>query len=220
VFSVDWRVLIPRPETELLTEIASGFLKDISRKTAKKDKIFADWCTGSGCIGITLLLENPGWRCVAVDSNVEALQMARENAVSHGVLRRMKFIRCSNPSEAPYIALEPIDLIVANPPYIKTEDIALLEEQVRCYEPVTALDGGADGLDIFRVLLSGLPALMNPGALLLFETGGGEQINDILAIHSSSPHDIEFIKDFPDHREIRRFMLWRKLRHDNKIKLL
>jgi release factor glutamine methyltransferase len=220
VFAVDGRVLIPRPETELLTEIASGFLGDISQKTAKKDKIFADWCTGSGCIGITLLLENPGWRCFAVDASVEALQTARENAASHGVLGRMTFIHCSNPSEAIDTALEPFDLVVANPPYIKTEDIASLERQVRCYEPMTALDGGADGLNVFRILLSGLPRLMNPGGLLLLETGGEEQINDILAIDLSPIHDVEFIKDFPDHREIRRFMLWRKLKYDNKIKLL
>jgi release factor glutamine methyltransferase len=219
-FAVDGRVLIPRPETEILTEIADGFLKDISLKIPENDKFFADWCAGSGCIGITLLLENPGWRCFAVDSSAEALQAARENAASHGVLGRMTFIHRADPADAADIALGSLYLAAANPPYIKTGDISSLERQVRCYEPLAALDGGADGLDIYRILLGGLPRLMKPGGLILLETAGGEQADDILAIGSDLSGDIKLIKNFHDHMGIRRFMLWQKADDENKMKPL
>jgi len=211
-FTAGRGALIPRPETEILTWAAD----EIMKKTQDGGReSFADWCTGSGCIAITLLLENPCWTCFAVDSSADALLVARENAAAHGVDDRINFILCETPRGSG-ITPESLGFVTTNPPYIPTNDIASLETQVRDYEPQEALDGGPDGLRAYRMLLSGLPRLMKPGASLLLETGGDEQSREVrLLAHDMTEQPasggmIEFIKIFPDHRGIGRFMLWKK----------
>jgi release factor glutamine methyltransferase len=203
-FFVDRSTLIPRPETEILTKLADGFLKKTGRGT------FADWCTGSGCVAITLCADNPGFAAFAVDSLPAALASARHNAELHGVEDRITFIECANPSAA-LIKSESLDMVIANPPYIPSGTIETLEPQVRDYEPRDALDGGIDGLYVYRLLLRGLPHFLKPGAALFFETGGGEQPSEIAEIAAHEAPSLSLEKISRDQREIARFMLWRKL---------
>jgi release factor glutamine methyltransferase len=199
-------VLIPRPETEILTKIAGDILKRLPKLDTNGK--FADWCTGSGCIAITLLLENPGWSCWAVDSSAEAIAIARENAVFHGVDDRVKFILRKSPSAAASeIPRESLAFVVSNPPYIPTREIPSLEIQVRDHEPVEALDGGIDGLDVYRTLIAELPYFMRPGAELLLETGGADQVKEIIHMSRGARQKFNFVKKFEDQREISRFVL-------------
>lgn len=201
-FLVDHRTLIPRPETEALTQWADRLSKKIPTPG-----VFADWCTGSGCIAITLLLDNPGWRAWAVDSSSGALEVAHNNAVLAGVEDRVEFVCCARPREAAEkIPAASLDFIVSNPPYIPTNTIFSLEPQVRDHEPREALDGGPEGLDVCRLLLEELPYFMKKDAPLAFETGGADQV-DILAggAHGALRYD----ESFSDGLGIRRFVVWR-----------
>lgn len=204
-FFVDGRVLIPRPETEVLTEWADSRIKALPG-----GGVFADWCTGSGCVAVTLLLENPGWRACAVDSSPGALGVARENARAAGVSERVEFLLCARPREAAdAISPRSLDLIVANPPYIPTDTIPALEPQVRGYEPREALDGGPDGLDVCRLLLAELPRYMKPGAPLVLETGGEEQADRLAAAAAAADGCVRG-ESFADGFGIRRFVVWRR----------
>jgi release factor glutamine methyltransferase len=203
-FYADRRALIPRPETEILAELADGFLKQTGRG------LFADWCTGSGCIAVAMCADNPGFAAFAVDSSPAALTIARRNAELYGVGDRITFVECDDPSAA-VIEPESLDMAIANPPYIPSGEIEMLEHQVRDYEPKEALDGGGDGLCIYRLLLRGLPRFLKPGAALFFETGGGGQPDEIADISAREAPSLSLEKISMDHREIARFMLWRKL---------
>jgi release factor glutamine methyltransferase len=206
-FAINGGALIPRTETEILASMAGDFLKSLPGPA-----VFADWCTGSGCIAITLLQECPSGFAYAVDSSGDALELARRNAAALGVEDRVKFLLLGDPSEAEgLIAPESLDMIVSNPPYIPTADIEGLEIQVRDYEPVEALDGGADGLDVYRLLLPVLPRYMRHGAPLFMETGGGDQVGRIKSLGEEISRNLEYCDVLPDHRSIERFMRWRKL---------
>jgi release factor glutamine methyltransferase len=203
-FFVDNRVLIPRPETEILTGIADDLLKDIP------SGVFADWCAGSGCICVTLLAQNSGCRAYAADISDDALEVVRINAMRHSVSDRLTFVQCPNPLEAEAIPPSSLDMIVVNPPYIPSREIGSLERQVRDYEPALALDGGNDGLDIFRLLLPDLPRLMKPGGLLLCETGGDTQAGETVRLAKDVSPELSFDSIFNDHRGICRYIMWRK----------
>jgi release factor glutamine methyltransferase len=145
-FRVTPDVLIPRPDTETLVQRAVSFLRD--RPGAELG--VADLGTGSGCIAITLGAEVPGMRVVATDVSPAALEVAGTNAASLGV--EVAFIECSwaDSLEGAY------DLIVSNPPYVTTEELAAVDRDVRDFEPRGALLGGDDGLDAYRSLLSSI----------------------------------------------------------------
>jgi release factor glutamine methyltransferase len=205
-FLVGNSVLIPRTETEVLTEICGGFLKGLG-----SGAVFADWCTGSGCIAITLLTESGSSRAYAVDSSKDALLVAARNAARHRVSERIKFLERQRPKDAKdVIAPASLDMITANPPYIPTHVIETLETQVRDHEPSCALDGGADGLDVFRLLLAQVPFYLKPGAPMFLETGGGRQLADIEAIAAEISPELKLDAVIRDQRGIDRFMLWRK----------
>jgi len=203
-FFVDSRVLIPRPETEILTSIADGFLKNFPHA------VFADWCAGSGCISVTLLAQNASSRAYAVDISNDALEVARINAGRYSVDDRLFFLCRADPLEVDAIPFSSLDMIVANPPYIPCREINSLERQVRDHEPTIALDGGEDGIEVYRLLLRGLPRLMKPGGLLLCETGGEAQAEEILRLAGDVSDELSFDSVFRDHREINRYVLWRK----------
>ena len=203
-FFVDRNTLIPRTETEILTGFADDFLK----KTGSGE--FADWCAGSGCIAVTLCADNPGFTAFAVDSSSAALTVARRNAELHGVADRITFIECGYPADA-HIKPESLDMAIANPPYIPSGAIGMLEPQVRDYEPREALDGGSDGLRLYRLLLRALPRFLKPGAALFFETGGRDQPDEIAEIAARETPSLTLEKVIKDHMVITRFMLWRKL---------
>ena len=163
-FRVTPAVLIPRPETELLCELA------LERVRGQASPAVLDLCCGSGCIGVTLALERPDARVTAADISPEALAVARANADSLGA--RVTFARGDLFAA---VAGERFDLILSNPPYIPTADLApeALQAEVQ-REPRLALDGGADGLSLYRRIAAEAPAHLADGGLLLMELGIGE----------------------------------------------
>lgn len=140
-------VLIPRPETEELTQLV------IQREP--KTKVFADLATGSGAVACALGRSFPNSLIYASDLSEAALGLAQENARSHG-LENIVFLAGDN-LRAVREQLEEIEVIVSNPPYVKSSLLNSLEKKVRDYEPVLALDGGEDGLDFYREFFSLLP---------------------------------------------------------------
>ena len=152
-------VLIPRPETELLVELA------LARIPADAAMRVLDLGTGSGAIAVALAKARPRAQLTAVDVEYAALGIARENARRHGV--RVRFFCGDWFGPVPG---ETFDLIVSNPPYVAAEDPHLLQGDVR-FEPDRALLGGADGLDCIRAIVGGARQRMSPGAWLLLEHG-------------------------------------------------
>ena len=162
---VDENVLIPRNDTEVLVETA---LK-LSGKSDSELRIL-DLCTGSGCIGCALGRFLPGSRVVLADVSNRALRIARENAQRCGLGVRAVTLEADALAPAP-ARLGSFDLIVCNPPYIPSAEIRSLDASVRDYEPHLALDGGADGLQFYRAVLSGWKGLLRQSGWLLFEVG-------------------------------------------------
>ena len=162
-FELNAATLVPRPETELLVVKALALLEGRGRKR------LLDLGTGTGCIAISVLSENPTVQAVATDIVAEALTMAQKNAEAHGVAKRLD-LRQGEWFE-PLKKGERFDVIVSNPPYIETETIKTLQIEVREHDPRLALDGGADGLDAYRVLVEGAPAWLKRGGTLAVEIG-------------------------------------------------
>lgn len=163
-FRVDPRVLIPRPETEQLIEIA---LRLPSPERCRA----LDVGTGSGAIALTLACERPDWRIVASDLSLAALACARANACRLGVERRVPLVQADL---AGAFELAPFDLVVSNPPYVDPRDLALVAADVRTYEPALALFAGDRGLARIDELLLAARALA-PGAFMAFEFGFGQR---------------------------------------------
>ena len=148
-FSVTPDVLIPRPETELLVD---AVLERMRQRLKSRAKII-DLGTGSGAIAVCLAKKLPEAQISAVDISSAALRVARANAERHGVADRIRFLH--GDLFAPLAEeRERFDLIVANPPYIRSGDVAKLEPEIREWEPIAALDGGRDGLDLYRRIAS------------------------------------------------------------------
>ncbi len=159
----DRRALIPRSETELLVETALEFLK-------KCDAPFvADIGTGSGVIALSVALEIPKSRVVAVDISDEALMLAGENARILGLEEHITFIS-GNMLEG-LKGHGQFDAIISNPPYVKSENIRTLQPEVRDFDPHIALDGGVDGLRFFSIIAEGAPEYLKSGGLLIMECG-------------------------------------------------
>ncbi len=161
-FKVDRRVLIPRPETELLVEAALHKLPKDAPGTA------LDVCTGSGCIAISLAAERPQATVLATDLSQDACALARENAQALGVADRVTVLHGDLFAPLPPDAR--FDVVVSNPPYIASEEIPTLSAEVR-REPHMALDGGPDGLVLLRKVIEGARRVLKPGGLLAMEIG-------------------------------------------------
>lgn len=165
--------LIPRPETESLAERAWSCLSALLPDSpGPRAPLVLDWGTGSGCLAIAIAVHAPNVRLVAIDVSPAALALARRNAARHGCIDRIEFI----PSDG-CLALPPemrFDLVVANPPYIPSQEIAHLEPEVRDHDPLLALDGGPDGLHCYRRLARELPGRLEPSGALLLEHGDGQ----------------------------------------------
>ncbi len=175
-FRVDPRALIPRGETEAIVEIA--------REAAPAARSILDGGTGSGVLAVSLAIERPEARVVAVDRSEAALALARANAALHGVAARVSFLASDWLSA---LAPRPLfDLAVANPPYVPRIDAPHVEKTVSDHEPHLALFGGDDGLDAVRVLLAELPPRLLPGAPFLFEIGYG-QAREVCGLVEASP---------------------------------
>lgn len=169
-FVVSPAVLIPRPDTELMVETALAFLQSQGEGAC----LAADVGTGSGAIAVSLANYLPGLQIYAIDLSPDALAIAGQNARLHQVDQRVTLLQGN--------LLQPIspelsgrlNVITANLPYIPSGEIAGLMSDVKDYEPHLALDGGCDGLDLYRLLLPQAYNLLKPGGLLLMEIGPGQ----------------------------------------------
>jgi release factor glutamine methyltransferase len=159
-FEVTPEVMVPRPETELLVDLA----------LARKPASLVDVGTGSGCIAIALATRLPDALVYAMEVSPTALAVARRNTERHGVARRVQLMAGDLLTPRPPL----VDLVVSNPPYVASDDWASLPPSVRDFEPRLALDGGRDGLFVIHRLLSEAPAVLASGGALLVEIGASQ----------------------------------------------
>jgi release factor glutamine methyltransferase len=201
--SVSKGVLIPRPETEILVEEAIKTVKgkSLSIKSSEKNHspftvphshFFLDLCTGSGCIALALAKEFPDAKVYATDVSAKAIMYARDNADQNGILN-VTFLKGS--LFTPVAKHMSFDLITANPPYIRTSDISGLQREVREWEPFRALDGGADGLDFYRKILSKAAGYLKEGGWIFFELGFGQADAVAEIAGKAGFKNIDLIKD-------------------------
>lgn len=167
-------VLIPRPETEFLVEIALELF-------ANRDEpvTIADACTGSGCVAVALATERPAANIVATDISEPALAVARQNAAANDVASRIRFLRTDILDGVD----GPFDLITCNPPYVAERSRPGLQPEVRDHEPAVALYGGVDGFSLVTRFVAEARHLVRPGGSLLFEFGYGqdEEVEKLIA---------------------------------------
>ena len=200
-FRVDARALIPRPDTEILVQVALARTAHLSMAMRA-----LDLCTGTGCVAISLALERPTSSFVAVDLSPDAAALARENAARLGapgvaVLVGDLFAPLASLTD-PWARADGddspmrFDLVTANPPYVLRGDISGLSADIREFEPRLALDGGDDGLDVVRRIVADAPRFMAPGAVLAMEIGAGEAdaTRELFALHGFT--DIEVARDY------------------------
>lgn len=160
--------LVPRPDTETVVELALDMLRE--RPPSGPTFRILDIGTGSGAILLALLSERPEAFGIGTDISEGALARARRNAATLGFGSRAGFVACSYAA-----ALKgPFDLVLSNPPYIRSADIAGLAEEVRGHDPRAALDGGADGLAAYRALIPEAAQVMGDGGALVVEAGHGQ----------------------------------------------
>ncbi len=185
-FSVSPSVLVPRPDTEILVTAILDLKGDTDLK-------IADIGTGSGAIILSLLHYRSRWNGIATDISEEALRIAKSNAEALGLADRVEFRRGDMFSP---LQNEKVDIWVSNPPYIPTNDIKKLSNEVR-KEPLIALDGGVDGLDFYRKLIAEARKYVMPGGLCALEIGF-DQANDVIEIIYAEHKEAEpkIIKDF------------------------
>jgi release factor glutamine methyltransferase len=166
-FEVGPGVLIPRPDTETLVEAA---LAQVDRAAPLS---VVDVGTGSGCIAVALARELPEARIAALDVSTEALKIAARNVTKHGLDARITLVQSDLLAALPASA-RPVDLVVANLPYIPSADLEALMPDVRDFEPRLALDGGPDGLALIRRLLPEAEDALTPGGAIALEAGASE----------------------------------------------
>lgn len=181
-FCVTRDTLIPRPDTELLVQCAIDFLR-VRMLTCAEELYIADLGTGTGAIALSLLHHMNGTRADAVDLSPSAADVAHENAVHLGLADRISVY--TGDLTAPLVGKR-YDMIVSNPPYIPSADIESLMPEVRLYEPLLALDGGADGLSFYRRIMAEAPAFLKEGGALAVEVGAGEAA-DVAALARTHP---------------------------------
>jgi len=194
-FRVDARVLVPRPETELLVEVALARTRHVSLSAR-----VLDLCTGSGCVAVTLALERPTARVEASDISEEALVVARDNALRLGASRVAffqsdLFAGLSDRSRW-------FDLVTANPPYIAEPDMETLPVDVRSYEPHLALRAGADGLAVVRRIVDEAPLYLASEGVLAMEVGAGQAPAVRALLEEKHYRDVEVARDYARHERV------------------
>lgn len=185
-FRVDRRVLIPRPDTEVLVDVALARTKDVSLSMR-----MLDLCTGSGCVAIAAARQRPTSKVLAADVSEDALAVARANAHRLGAYN-VAFVR----SDLFADVRGKFDVVTANPPYIPTSEIDALQADIREFEPRIALDGGADGLAIVRRIVDAAPSHLAPGGVLAIEIGMGEAARTVELFEERGFEDVRADRDY------------------------
>ena len=223
--TVNRAALIPRPETELLAELGWNFLSTLNctpNAFGAQPSTALDFGTGTGCIAIALAVKSPSAKVVATDVSPDALALAKENAARNNVTGQIQFLQgdgfvaLANESERGQLVRElgdtnmrtgcprSFDLIISNPPYIPSAEIATLQPEVRDFDPRGALDGGADGLDFYRKLAMESKPFLKPGGKIMLEFGDGHA-DAIRKIFEAEKWIVEAVKE--DYSQRERFLI-------------
>jgi release factor glutamine methyltransferase len=189
MLSVTRDVLTPRPDTETVVEVALAAFPEAASINV------LDLGVGSGAILLAILAERPGAKGLGVDISVEALAVARENAANLDLNTRCALLRGDWTAG---LADENFDLVVANPPYIPSADIETLEPEVRDHEPRLALDGGADGLDAYRLLAPEILRVLKPGGVFAVEIGYDQSKAVEALFRDAGGFNVTTVKDLAD----------------------
>jgi len=220
--AVNRHALVPRPETELLAESGWNFLSTLNctpNAFGAQPSTALDFGTGTGCIAIALAAKCPSAKIVATDISPDALALAKANAARNNVADRIEFMQSDGfavlkdrwgerPREpggntiadgSPGVSPHQFDLIISNPPYIPSAEIATLQPEVRDFDPRSALDGGADGLDFYRKLAAEAKPFLKPGGKIMLEFGDG-QADAIRKTFEAEKWIVEAVKEDYSHR--------------------
>ena len=183
-FYVDENVLIPQPDTEIVVEEAIDI---INRNKLSK---VLDMCTGSGILAISIAKYTDASKITAVDISEKALEVAEKNAISNDVNTKIKFIK----SDMFKNISEKFDLIISNPPYIRTDVIKTLSEEVK-NEPILALDGGIKGVDFYNIIAENAKKYLNENGYLVLEIGYDQKTEVVNLLEAQEYSEIRVIKD-------------------------
>jgi release factor glutamine methyltransferase len=198
--AVNRHVLVPRPETEILAEAGWSYLSTLNSQPST----VLDFGTGSGCIAIALAAKCLNANVTALDVSPEALDVAKQNAAKNNFSDKIQFLQgdgfAALPKEIQF------DLIISNPPYIPTAEIATLEPEVRDFDPRGALDGGADGLDFYRRFALEARKFLKPAGKIMLEFGDG-QGDSIRKIFEEQKWIVEAIRE--DYTQRQRILIAR-----------
>lgn len=187
-FAVDKRVLIPRPETELLVEAVPAVNRIV------------EVGTGSGCIAVALAKRLPAAEIYATDISADALAVATANAKRHGVEKNIRFLQGDLLEVLP--SSMKVDAVVSNPPYIASGEIGTLPKEVRDFEPVQALVAGEDGLKVYRRLVPDGARVLSPGGGLFLELGAGQRSAVEQLCVAAGYTVAEVVKDLQGHERV------------------
>lgn len=188
-FHVDGRVLVPRPDTETLVEVALRRTAD-----AHLQGEALDMCTGSGCVALAFGARRPTWIITGSDLSADAIAVARDNAARLGGVRNTRFLVSDTDAALPVAAK--FDLVTANPPYIPSGDLQALAPDVRDHEPRLALDGGADGLAVVRRVVHAARRRLKPEGVIALEIGHDQASRTAALLEGSGFTDLERTKDY------------------------
>jgi release factor glutamine methyltransferase len=191
-FSVTPDVLIPRPETELVVEAALKIIQ-----TAGRQVTIVDLCVGSGCIAVSLAKETNAARIFATDKSNRALAVARENARKHDVSDHIRFLEGDLFGPLAELDLHGmVDIIVSNPPYVRSGELPALQPEVRDFEPELALIAGPEGTEIQQRIISTAPEFLQKYGALIMEMGQGQSHALMTMVNDAGRYDMpEIIKD-------------------------
>lgn len=196
VFKVTEDVLDPRPDSETLIELALAKMVD------DRAQLVLDLGTGSGCLLLTLLAERRAAQGWGIDKSPAALAVAQENAARLDLAGRAQFFCSDWFSKLAENAVPRLDLIIANPPYIKTAELAQLPADVRDYDPPLALDGGPDGMAPYRMIIDAASAYLKKDAWLIFEVGHDQAGPVWGLLRAAGFGDVEVVKDLAGHERV------------------
>ena len=186
--AVSRHALIPRPETELLAELGWKFLSTINHQLSTA----LDFGTGTGCIAIALAAKCPNANITALDVSADALALAKQNALQNQVAERIEFLQ--GDGFAALSTKTQFDLLIGNPPYIASAEIETLDPEVKGFDPLGALDGGADGLDFYRRLATEAKPFLKPDGKIMLEFGDG-QADEIKKIFENEKWIVEAVQE-------------------------